>query len=543
MWLENIKENKSSLYYWGYLASIGVIFYIMNYYTPLSADDFRYAFMFGANRRIESISDIVTSQYYHYLEMNGRTIPHILIQLFIGIIGKSTYNFINTLIFITFIHTITIITAKSKKNYIKHAILLSFVIFFFFPAFSECFLWISGSINNLWSATFILIFHYFIIHKNIQFNLLYPISLVIGILVGWTHEGITLGLLGGYLILFFLFPKKLTKHRIYSIIGLLIGILLLIFSPAAINRALSHNSNINICIQILNTIYYLFNLKVIFLVLILLAFIYCKNIKINKKILAFHFTNIAISLLFIIVIARTTYERSYFGIELYSLILFSYLFRYIITNIRPRIYIILYLILIFISIPIIKTQYSNYRDWNKVIIQLQKTKSNIIYTNEVNCNKYIERFILRYLIPESNEFYNSFIYENNNENLRLTRYYNRNNIQFIPQRFVKMVTSDPNKFTHFFNNKNLPFYVMEVEADINIDKVYLLMKKISENEIPFYLRPFAHKLARFTLLELETKKYSTININNKRYLLIGKNKILDRRIKNVKIYDNNSNAL
>ena len=106
-----------------------------------------------------------------------------------------------------------------------------------------------------------------------------------------------------------------------------------------------------------------------------------------------------------------------------------------------------------------------------------------------------------------------------------------------------MVTSDPSKFTHFSNNKDLPFYVMEVEADINIDKVYLLMKKISENEIPFYLRPFAHKLTRFTLLELETQKYSTININNKRYLLIGKNKILDSRIKNVKIYNNNSNAL
>lgn len=196
---------------------------------------------------------------------------------------------------------------------------------------------------------------------------------------------------------------------------------------------------------------------------------------------------------------------------------------------------ILILLLVFSSAYVINIQRSNYLDWSKVVLQTKNKQSNIVFTNEVQCNKYMERFILRYLTPESSEFYSSFIKENNKENLRFAQYFNRDSIQFIPQRFANMVMSEPKAFTHLYNNKILPFYVIELKGKKEIDKVFLLMDRVNDNEIPFYYRPFAHNMARFTLSELETKHYSTTNINNKDYLLIGKNKNLDSRIKNIKI--------
>ena len=68
--------------------SLGCIFYVMNFLTPLIGDDYGYAFNFADHSRISNIYDVFESQWVHYQTVNGRLIPHIFEQIFAGLTGK-----------------------------------------------------------------------------------------------------------------------------------------------------------------------------------------------------------------------------------------------------------------------------------------------------------------------------------------------------------------------------------------------------------------------------------------------------------------------
>ena len=56
-------DNNKQIIYWSYLTILGCIFYFMNLYTPLYSDDWNYCFIFGSTIPIETIGDIIKSQY------------------------------------------------------------------------------------------------------------------------------------------------------------------------------------------------------------------------------------------------------------------------------------------------------------------------------------------------------------------------------------------------------------------------------------------------------------------------------------------------
>ena len=92
-----------------FLSIVGILFYLINLYTPWISDDYLYSFFLtpkaaksffegtfiGFEQKILSTSDIIHSQYNHYFYVNGRTIPHILEQSFAGLWGENCFNLIN----------------------------------------------------------------------------------------------------------------------------------------------------------------------------------------------------------------------------------------------------------------------------------------------------------------------------------------------------------------------------------------------------------------------------------------------------------------
>lgn len=78
---------------------IGGLFYALNFYTPLFADDYSYSFSFMTGERIESASQIIDSQIGHYQCMNGRSITHFLAQMFL-LAGDQAFIFFNTFFFL-----------------------------------------------------------------------------------------------------------------------------------------------------------------------------------------------------------------------------------------------------------------------------------------------------------------------------------------------------------------------------------------------------------------------------------------------------------
>ena len=530
MWLKNIEENKNSYLYWGYLTVIGIIFYIMNVLTPLSADDYKYAFIIGEDEPIKNLADIFKSQYNHYFTMNGRFIPHFFVQLFTGILGKHIFNVVNTIIFICFIHLLLINTIQSKELYYKFSSIICFLLFFLFPVFCEVFLWISGCLNYLWVSVLLLLFHHLLMRCK-EDTQHYILLIVFGIICGWTHEGIVIAMLGGYFFYFLFNKNELYKSRFYLLTGLCIGIAFVVLSPGIRERASSNNTSL---IQLFNVIFSTTNLRLIFLVgitFIILKIKHICNIQIVLQYLIW-VLSISFSLILVIFIARTTYPRSFYGVEFFSLILLILLWQ---KNKISNTYIhVGNILLISYSAFVITNQYQNYHDWKNVEQQLIGNKSSIVYTNESKYSFLTERLILRYLVPEHCEFYNSFIKENNRENRRFTIYYGRENIQFLPIKFYNEVNNNPNQFTHFTNIPDFPFYIKEIKSP-TINQVTLKIRVAKDYEIPFYHKPFASKLTRYNIKELDVNNYTTTQINNRYYLLIGKNQLLNNRIIDVSI--------
>lgn len=528
MWLKSIKENKTSYLYWGYLFIIGFIFYILNLYTPLSTDDFHYHFIFGSKEPINSLTDIIESQYNHYFILNGRTIPHCFAQLFNGIAGKFTFNFINSIVFILFLHLLRINT--NNKNDISIIIFISISIFIVSQEFGECYVWMTGACNYLWSATLWLILHS-IMFSTIILKIPKILLFVIGIFCGWTHEGIIIGVCIGYFIYFSKNHTDLSIRRIYLLSGLYVGALLLVLSPGSINRASNQMVNETHIINYLLPILQFKNNYIFIFTLLLSIYYYIKQRSIFLKFLnhnLFYLISLIACISFIILIQSGS-TRSHFGIELFSFIILFKLTS--IINIKQTYFNCLVIASIIMIIPILSYAKDNYQESLQLINQLENPHKNIIATNEIRTNKFIDKYLVKTYISEFDEFYvanqaSSYV------NIDIAKKYNKDSIIFLPERFIKETILYPSKFRSFNIPSDLPFYAKEIN-NVNFKKVKYILSPTNFEELPFYIKPFAHKLQRYTINELESDLWNIISINNKNYLLVRKNWAIDKRLKDI----------
>lgn len=541
MWLKNIKENRDSYMYWGYIAIIGIIFYLMNCFTPLFSDDWHYCFIYGTTYRINSIADIIKSQYIHYYEMNGRLIPHIFVQFFDSIAGKECFNIINTIVFIIFIRLLCK-TINYNKHYNDYTTLtlVTFCIIFLMPGFNYNYLWMSGSCNYLWSAVILLQFN-LLLKNNIKNKYLYPFLFIYAIIAGWTHEGIVIGLAGGYFIYFMLYPKELIPHsRKILLTGLFIGIAFLVFSPASINRAISSGpkdglSFISIIRHIIVSLTAMDNIILLpILILILIIKKINKSIYISiyfKENIVFIIT-IILNFIFILLTKHdTVYSR--FGFELISLILIiSLIHNHFLGN--KYLYAINTIIILFLLF-ILPISYNNYKEYRNVVKQIKQIeRKGIVQTK--NIQEIIPYHLRRYLIH-----YYSFAYYKYYPpyDALITKYFSKESLIFLPQEFINDIQSHPEHYNKFYTTESLPFYAKRLEPECkSVNNVIYNLRTPHEDEIPFYHKPFAHNMSRYSCNTFEANPdyYSIVNINNISYLIVGKNKLIDNRIEHI-IYE------
>ncbi len=235
--------------------------YFLNIFTPLLADDYCYSFLLGAPTltRLESIGDIMQSQYHHYFNWGGRSIAHGLTQFFL-LYGKSWFNVVNTLMYITFTFLIYFHVNTYKSLNVGLYFIINVLVWFFAPAYGETVLWLVGACNYLWGTTFILAFLlpyrlYSADNSKINFNSFQTVLFAIsGIIAGWTNEN-TAGAMIFAAILFIVY-YKLMKMKIpaWSIIGIitaLIGYIILVVAPGNYERAAGVSNRHNIIFQIL----------------------------------------------------------------------------------------------------------------------------------------------------------------------------------------------------------------------------------------------------------------------------------------------------
>lgn len=239
------------------LISVFLLILLLNILTPLLADDYSYALKING-KRIKNVLDIFNFQLNHYLKWGGRTLVHSIAQIFL-MMPKAIFNISNSLIYILFLYTIYLIIKGNNKKYSFMLILINFVIFFSLPVYGENTIWLIGSCNYLWATTFILLFIYIYTNNNYKKNNKWKNLLIFlfGIVVGWSNENTSFGLISiltTYLVIDKIKNTKISKFKICGLIGVIIGFAIMILAPGNYVRASKFNENTNIIIKIVRNI-------------------------------------------------------------------------------------------------------------------------------------------------------------------------------------------------------------------------------------------------------------------------------------------------
>ena len=140
--------------------AVFVLIYILNSLYPLYADDWNYSFVHGETAtRIQSFSDIFTSQYNHYMTWGGRSVVHFIAETML-MTGFFWCCILNSLAFVFFVYVMYMIANRGNRPNPVLFFLFSLLIWFAQPAFFATILWKTGAANYLWGTLIILLFLY-----------------------------------------------------------------------------------------------------------------------------------------------------------------------------------------------------------------------------------------------------------------------------------------------------------------------------------------------------------------------------------------------
>lgn len=277
--MKKLKENKFIIILLVFLSIC--IFLIENSYL-MAPDEYNYSHIPWTDHKISGLNDIVTSQLKMYQNWTGRIPVHTTIQILLYL-GIWIYNIINPIIFIIFIIMLGSIIKKGN-NYLKISFTL-FLILFTIKAGGEKFIWLSGSINYLWTTTIMLgvVYYYYkiLMKDKIITNKEIPIFLILSFFAGWSQENVAF-VLGTFIITicivnikkFLKYSKRDKAILIIAIIIFGIGAMTLIFAPGNFLRASTMESDIKVSIHnILSNLKNMSRLGLIYIISLITIFV------------------------------------------------------------------------------------------------------------------------------------------------------------------------------------------------------------------------------------------------------------------------------
>ena len=380
-------------------SAIFIFMFVLNFLTPLIADDFSYSF--GADGRIKNLYDIYNKQVDHYFTWGGRTVAHTIAQIFL-LFPKIIFSIANTFAYVLLIYLIYRISRGKSEDKPILVIAINLLLWFVLPVFGQTCLWLIGSCNYLWTTDIILIFILkYMENKPTKRKILSMILMfLLGIIAGWTNENTAVGTIFIVVASLFFMKKskaKLEKWHISGAVGIVIGFILLIVAPGnyARNELFVDNTSV-----IVKWIYRAVNYSIsfvdilkpliLFTIILVTINIYYKK-KIEKNVIVYLIA--AVLTVYSMVLSPTFPERAWFGVIIYAIIADMYLLYNVDKLNKVYTYIIADVVLVFLTLYC--SQYLNTAlgikelksTWNSRINYIESEKTNN------NFNVKVERYV------------------------------------------------------------------------------------------------------------------------------------------------------
>ena len=558
--------------YFGYngiimMAIVAVAFGVLNFLTPQYHDDFVYKFMFEGgsvnyDHPVKSIGDIVASQMEHYHSVNGRSIVHFLVQLFTGLLGKTIFNLFNVIVFCAFIFLLKKQSTGSKRleGDAKFCVstLVILVLVLLMPRFKDTFLWMTGSINYLWSATAALGF--LLIYEKRRERLmdwsLLPM-LIVAFLLGWTHEGITLPLAAS-LVLINLFSLKQSRGReqgLWLALAYLAGGCVIALAPGTITRSgmgggLAPSA---LGLKVITGFLVLAKLRIVYLALLATAIAWFVRRDTAKQIIR-HNSYLILAILLSLGIVFTSgleSSRTAFGLELFAMIYLLCLLskwwgdhcrdaKSCVSKgskaLRYRSNIGLAIGLIIFYSLLLRHTIASWQESQRLIAQIERTTDGIIGTREHDAGIFSSHICTMLSLDST---VNAMNYDPHGWPASIAATYHRDSLVFLPQAFLDELKAQPGRYDTLSLATPYEFYVQRINDDAVIKQVDFLLEPNDFSDIPIVFRLIARHMNRYTDTTVTTSKWVTLSLYGRRYLLIKRGHQLAHRLKAIRVQDNN----
>lgn len=241
--------------YWLVILGIGGWMLLLNCLTPLASDDYQYTFIYETTRPLNSLWDVLYSQFVHYMNWGGRTVAFLFVQFFLWI-GKGYFNIANTFVFVWMLYLVSkICTTKKSAQAIAIAFFLCWT---FLPTPGSTIFWVTGACVYMWVTTIVLVFVFryykaYSLEENLSerpgtlgsgtknkkvFDIV--VWFFTGIAAGWSNEnisvtGIVIAVL--FTMAYYCKQKSVLRWQISGIVGQVIGMGFLLLSPGTRYRS------------------------------------------------------------------------------------------------------------------------------------------------------------------------------------------------------------------------------------------------------------------------------------------------------------------
>lgn len=520
------------------LIIIGVFFYAVNYLTPEYGDDYGYR-MFDLENGlvINNLNQYFYSTFRHYFDDNGRVLVHAIVRIFVVFIGKTYFNFANTFVFLLFL---CLLVKNLGSINSSNIFFCSACVLLLFPSFNDTFLWMDGSVNYLWSATFVL---FFLFYFNKSFNNSLSIWKLVGgcvlsLLAGATQEGITFPLSLSLLAYLIIKNKSIKRSTLIFVFAFVVGSFVCSLCPATLARTSVNGGQPLIPLfisKIINGFLMVTQLRALYVLLVSIAFVGMRKgwqylISLYKRDMYMVLFNAWIFSFGIIFGSGFTGTRVAFGEELFSvllvLLLISEFSNRSFRNIKMvvcSLATVFIVMIIFYSIP-------NYFNSKNMLTQIMQGKTSLILAETVKTPCFVKSYIVQPFIPVNGAYNCANVY-----NRIIAACYHKDSLAFFSRQIFDDIEKKKECIYDITKQSDYPYYIIPVNSWNNKLEASFILTPTNYSVLPLYIKPFAPYMTQYTASEVEVNSMGIITIDNKPYLCIDKNPLIDNRVKEIRI--------
>ncbi|MBR3794256.1 MAG: hypothetical protein IKK27_10050 [Alistipes sp.] len=407
-------ENKVEFIF---LLVVGLLFYLLNYFSILAGDDWPYCFIcenvdylwdLDSNTiPIEKVSDIFISQYNHWQYTNGRVLVHFIVQLFVGILGIRLFQVCNTLMIVLLIKYICKLCISSDDKYTMTPYLIVFVVFYGLMGFIDVgqgyMANVSISVNYLWPSALFVVWLYFFYHYKDSYRFCVSKKVLLflfAFIFGAMQESFSVGLSVATFVYFIFNKREFRGYVLFLTLGLWLGTCVLCISPSNIARFFSENSN-GVLREFLLRFFWLgTNYRLIIPLLILVIGLIIRSCKNRMFWASFYSQNklmvltIIFIFLFLFAVGLKGSYQMFTSISLLSIIL---IVRLLPKNINNT-YIGLFVLVIFCIhyVCVLNLRMQQKAQYDNIIDQYIKSKNGQVEYDPITSSRIVEAYGLDY---------------------------------------------------------------------------------------------------------------------------------------------------